>query len=377
MRRVKKSYFKIYIFEIIVLLILLLNSFESSILSNYKMPSFILLLILIFKFMLGLEKEKSRYKKDLILNILIESIIFYIYYYLLGLVIGFARNENYLTFYGIIKYIIPLIITIVAKEFLRYSIVTKCGNNIKLILLTIFTFIMFDISGPWSMVDTYSSYSVLVFLGLTLLPSITKNLFLTYLCYKDSYKPALTYQLIMVLPMYIFSIIPNPSPYVKSIIDFLIPVYFLLRTITFYNNAKVINEVDRDYNKKSYIGIVIPVILSCIMVYFVSGYFRYYAIAVASGSMSPVFEKGAVVIVDQKYSDLNIGDIIAFKSDSGVIVVHRLIRFIKDQGNIYYYTKGDANNNEDDYKLSRENIIGVVKNYIPIIGYPTVWLSEL
>ena len=36
-----------------------------------------------------------------------------------------------------------------------------------------------------------------------------------------------------------------------------------------------------------------------------------------------------------------------------------------------YYTKGDANATEDNYKISEENVVGVVKVKIPLIGYPT------
>ena len=42
----------------------------------------------------------------------------------------------------------------------------------------------------------------------------------------------------------------------------------------------------------------------CILAYFVSGFFRYHAVAVATGSMTPNINVGDVVIVDQ-YIDVN------------------------------------------------------------------------
>lgn len=59
------------------------------------------------------------------------------------------------------------------------------------------------------------------------------------------------------------------------------------------------------------------------------------------------------------------------------IVVHGVINIQKVSAELYFYTKGDANLTEDNYKIPEENIVGVVKAKIPWIGYPTVMLSEL
>ena len=59
------------------------------------------------------------------------------------------------------------------------------------------------------------------------------------------------------------------------------------------------------------------------------------------------------------------------------IVVHRLIRIVNIGDEVYYYTKGDANEEEDNYLIKKENIIGIVRFRIPYIGYPTVWFSEI
>lgn len=43
----------------------------------------------------------------------------------------------------------------------------------------------------------------------------------------------------------------------------------------------------------------------------------------------------------------------------------------------YFYTKGDANLDEDNYRIPEANVIGVVKIKVSWIGYPMVVLSEL
>ncbi|MCI6265794.1 MAG: hypothetical protein MR598_02980 [Erysipelotrichaceae bacterium] len=59
------------------------------------------------------------------------------------------------------------------------------------------------------------------------------------------------------------------------------------------------------------------------------------------------------------------------------IVVHRVTNIQKVRDELYFYTKGDANLTEDNYKIPEENVVGVVKVKILWIGYPTVVLSEL
>ena len=115
------------------------------------------------------------------------------------------------------------------------------------------------------------------------------------------------------------------------------------------------------------------------LVYFTSGYFHYHAIVVASGSMTPNILKGDVVVIekiDGDYSKLKVGQVIAYKYDN-VIIVHRLINIIENNGTYYFYTKGDANDLPDNWIVRGDTIIGTVNVKVPYIGLPTVWLNEL
>ena len=113
------------------------------------------------------------------------------------------------------------------------------------------------------------------------------------------------------------------------------------------------------------------------MIYFVSGYFKYYAIAIATGSMVPNINKGDVVIVNQQFKekDLKIGKVIAYNYNDKV-VVHRIYKEVQTDKELIIYTKGDANNNMDEYKITIDMIVGIVDAKIPFIGYPTVMINE-
>ena len=73
---------------------------------------------------------------------------------------------------------------------------------------------------------------------------------------------------------------------------------------------------------------------------------------------------------------MNEDDILVFKNE-GVIYIHRIVEISKKNKDITIYTKGDNNAMNDEFTTSKEEVIGVVKQKIKYIGYPTIWLSEL
>ena len=381
-RRIK-SYYTIFLFETVVMFFVILNSFNSSLSNVYVLPFILFICDLIFFLVLGSEKSNKRLNKIIDFDVFMFLMVFLILYYLFGIIIGYAKSNNYLTLYGLTVFIIPTILKIVFKEHLRKLILTKSGNNKFLITYTVLLFIMIDILPALSMLKMSNMHDVFIFIALVLLPSITFNISATYINMKVGYMPVIIYLLIFSLYQYVVPIVPNPSEYLKAIIDFILPILILFKVRKIVNKySDEDKEIDRNYKKSAIILLIIPIILTIIIIYFVSGYFKYYALAIASGSMNPIFDRGSVVITEQvnekydNYNKLKEGEIIAFKAEKN-IVVHRLIRIVNTDNEVYYYTKGDANKKEDDYLIKKENIIGIVKFTIPYIGYPTVWFSEI
>ena len=381
-RRIK-SYYTIFLFETIVMVFVILNSFNSSLSNVYVLPFILFICDLIFFLVLGSEKSNKRLNKIIDFDVFMFLMVFLILYYLFGIIIGYAKSNNYLTLYGLTVFIIPTILKIVFKEHLRKLILTKSGNNKFLITYTVLLFIMIDILPALSMLKMSNMHDVFIFIALVLLPSITFNISATYINMKVGYMPVIIYLLIFSLYQYVVPIVPNPSEYLKAIIDFILPILILFKVRKIVNKySDEDKEIDRNYKKSAIILLIIPIILTIIIIYFVSGYFKYYALAIASGSMNPIFDRGSVVITEQvnekydNYNKLKEGEIIAFKAEKN-IVVHRLIRIVNTDNEVYYYTKGDANEEEDDYLIKKENIIGIVRFKIPYIGYPTVWFSEI
>lgn len=373
----KKSYVKIIIFIFIFSFILLLNCFKFRFLGQFSLDFTLLLLLVIVYLTLGFEKDRHRYSKDISLEIIIILIAFFLLYYLLGIIIGFAKNNNYLTMYSFCNIIFPIIFFILIKEFLRYQLLMKASESKILIIIILIFFILIDNVIPLSSHSIGFNKETFLLISLNFLPSVCENILCTYLSLKLGYKPGILYLLVMNLWKYFIPIIPNPNEYLYSLIFLIFPLFVLIKIIKWFKMDRT-NEIINENYKQSMreVFLFIPVFIFVgILVYFVSGYFRYYAVAVASGSMEPNISKGDVVVVDKKFNEINVGDILAY-SYEGKIIVHRIYKIINSDNEYFIYTKGDANNNFDNYKVTKEMFIGIVKFKVPFVGYPTVLLNE-
>lgn len=374
----KKSYKKLIIFDIILAIILILNSFILNILGNYYyMDIFLVLLLIIFRFIFGFEKDRHRYIKDIIINMTIIFMISFIIYYIFGIFIGFYKPNNFFTFYGIRTFIVPYIVMIIAREYLRLQILNKTDKSKILTVITCILFIALELSVAFANSTFNTNYNIFIFIALTVLPVISNNIVCTYIAKKVGYKPNIFWLLITGLYSVALPIVPNVGPYIQSLIKFLFPFVLMFNVYSFFE--KRARDVPISYVKKRiYIEIPILALIVFTLAYFVSGYFRFYAIAIATGSMYPNIKVGDVVIVDQHkdYKDLKVGEVIAYKYGK-VVIVHRLCDIVVIKGDYYFYTKGDNNENKDNYIIYPDTIMGNVKVKIPYIGLPTVWLNQL
>ena len=374
----KKSYRNLIIFDTALVIIAILSSLILNILRNFLyMDVFLIIVLIIFKFAFGFEKDNHRYIKDIMLNILIIYLSSFIVYYIIGIFIGFVRTENYLNWYGISNFIIPYALLIILKEYLRGQVLTKSGDSKFLVIYSCIAFIFLDIANTANLMSLTDSYSIFLFFALTILPIISNNVVCTFIARKVGYKPNIFWLLVAKMYTFFVPFVPDTGLYIKSLIEFLFPFALMHNVYTFF--IKRAKDIPISYVKKRlYVEVPALAVIVFILAYFVSGFFKYYAIAVATGSMRPNIEVGDVVIVNQRidYKDLKVGEIIAYKYNN-VVIVHRLVDIAVVGDDYYFYTKGDANNVMDNYIIYPNTIVGTVKLRLPFIGLPTVWLSQL
>lgn len=373
----KKSYIKIIFFIFTFSFILLLNCFQFKILDQIGLNIVLLISMAILYVALGFEKDRHRYSKDIILEIIIILIAFFLLYYLSGLLIGYAKNSNYFTFNSFKNIIFPIIFYILIKEFLRYQLLMKSSESKILIVFVFLFFIIMDNMIPFSSHTLGFNKDTFLLIAITFLPALSENILCTYLSLHLGYQPGIIYLLIMNLYKYLLPIIPNPNEYLYSLIFLLLPLFVLMKIKDWFKKDRTEEIVMNRYNRNKYeFFVMVPLsILVCALIYVVSGYFQFYAIAIASGSMEPKISKGDVVIVDKNIKTIQEGEILAHKHE-GKVIVHRVYRVVKDGDEYFVYTKGDANEDYDKYKITTDMFVGIVKFKIPVIGYPTVLVNE-
>ena len=372
----KKSYIKILIISIFVIFLCIFNAFYLKKFTISSLYFLLLLLLIIIKFILGFEKDRHRYIKEISLEIIVNIIAFLLIFYLGGLLFGFAKTGNYFSFNSLFKIVIPLVLYIIIKEYLRYILIIKSSESLFLIILVTIVFIAIDNTIAFSINDISFSKNTFLLIALTFIPSITENILCSWISYYFGFKPAILYLLIIKMYAYFLPIVPNPNEYIYSIVFFLLPIIILFNLKCWLMRDKVNKKIET-IRKKTFLPYIFLSLVIFLLVYFVSGYFKYYAVAIASGSMAPTINIGDVAIIDQLVNsdDLELGNVIAYNYN-GKVIVHRINKLIKKDQTIVIYTKGDANSNVDNWKVTPDMLIGVVRKKIPAIGYPTVWINE-
>ncbi|KAJ5185335.1 Signal peptidase I [Penicillium cf. griseofulvum] len=126
-------------------------------------------------------------------------------------------------------------------------------------------------------------------------------------------------------------------------------------------------------------------------------------VVVLSGSMEPAFQRGDLLFLWNRNTRAEIGEVLVYNVRGKAIpIVHRVVRtFPQVEGRAsakkvkevtvdttptshMLLTKGDNNLADDtelysedqDYLDRKEDIVGSVRGYIPMVGYVTIMLSE-
>lgn len=97
---------------------------------------------------------------------------------------------------------------------------------------------------------------------------------------------------------------------------------------------------------------------------------------VLTGSMTPSIPQGSVIFT-KKAEAYTAGDVVSFNID-GKNVTHRINAVEQDMnGDIFYETKGDANNAVDSELVSAASVIGKSVFHMPHVGKAILFLKSV
>lgn len=329
----------------------------------------------ILVFIYGFRYCNNRFLEDSIHTIVIILGAYYIFIYVFGLVCGFYHNRSYNSNWFITFFL--NLLEIFVLEFFRYIAVSNSKRSkLSLILISI-VLTLCDVSNLVLNCNLNDISDSIELFGLYVIPSLFSNISFTYICLKsENYKPILLYRIIIESVERFVPIIPNTGLYIQSILNIILPIILFFSFYSmFRKRRKIISK--ENYGKIRKVLSLIIIFLMIVLIMLVSSIFKYFIAAVGSGSMEPTINTGDAILVKKLDKDeiknLNIGDILVYKKYQNM-VVHRIVTIIPDENELLFVTKGDHNNDSDNYVVSEKEVVGTTIFRIPFIGLPTIWL---
>lgn len=311
-------------------------------------------------------------------SLLIVLIIYIILYFLSGLIFGFERTPYSKDILSVLLNLWSFGSIIILQEYVRLQLVKNENKKMYSLVLTTLVFFVLNLNYS-NFLDNFTDFkTIFIYVSSVLLPAIAESAILTYLVYTSGVKASIIYRLFVTIPPFLIPIVPSLDWFVTAVVGVVLPlaVYIYINYVNVVKNERLSRGERKRYSPVVYIPVFA---LIAVFAAFVMGLFKYQPVAVLSGSMSPTFNRGDAVIINkltkQEKNELKKGDIIQFISGTRY-VVHRIYKVTNDEyGNKAFITKGDHNNAPDSDQVSLDNVIGKVSFSVPLIGYPSVWLT--
>ena len=313
-------------------------------------------------------------KQQVFWLLLVMAATFVMLYFLTGLHFGFAtRSWARFTWINIWQALLPIASIVVCSELVRGVLLAQ---NAK--AADVFAYLI----GVWSEVLVVSGFGTITgfnrfmdVIGLTLFPAVISNLLYQYLSRRYGAAPNISYRLITTL--YAYAI-----PFSSLIPDSLLAFAKMLLPLLVYWFIDALYEKKTQYAAKrksrwGWIGwgALATALVGVVML--TSGQFYFGTLVIGSESMTGEYNKGDLVVYE-RFEDqtLKAGDVLVFLKGN-TRLVHRVVALENVNGQIRYYTKGDANEDLDAGFITEEAVIGVADVKIPYLGYPTIWIRSL
>lgn len=379
----KKDKLKLYFTEILLFSCFLITIIVSNKMTYTTSAIILTVSMLIVKSLLKKKNTKSLYQKQVFYLMFGFAIIYLALFFFIGILKNdFLRQPVTFEFKTLYRFIIPISISIITSEIMRSILLSQEGTiRIKNFqgdipkILTFVNMVLIDVLIYIGVYDLTSYEQFSAALGIVIFASISCNLFYNYTSKRYGMFGIIVYRMITILYTYIIPITPNIHIYLKSFFRMVYPYFlYLILEKTFSKTDFVVSYTTR---RRNFIEITAIVITMTFITMLVSCEFKYGLLVVGSKSMTGTINMGDAIIFEQyKKQPIRNGQIIIFKSD-GLQYVHRVIDIKDINGEIRYYTKGDANEKEDKGYITKKDIVGLTKLRIVGIGWPSLWFRDL
>lgn len=369
MARDKKVLYTLSVVLFAILLLILFVGDFSKVLGAVLMSVGMVLICFFVKKRTAL----SMYKGQVLIILIACALLYVMLLYLSSIKLGYINSFASLSPAILFQQTIPIIVLIITTEIIRRVLCAqedKLSSAVCYLICVISEIIALNTSARFS-----SFNSIMNFLGIVVLPSIISNLVYNFFSRRYGAIPNIAMRLIISLYPYVIPRIPALDVSIQAIASLIFP-------LVVYGFVSALYERKRQYalKQKTKYWYAVPVLMSIVMisiVMLISCQFRFGAIVIGSESMTGELNKGDITIYEQRTDQIiNQGQVIVFNKDK-TQVIHRVVKIERVNGVTRYYTKGDANKENDIGYITDSNIVGLVRVSVPYLGYPTIWLRSL
>ncbi len=290
-----------------------------------------------------------------------------------GLFSGFGKSPYSFTPLGIFTNLIFVGSMLIGMELSRAWLINRLGRHHTFLALAWVTLLYTLLCMPLAQVTGLrANIESVTFLNSSFLPLLAENLLATFLAFLAGPLAAIAYRGTLQGFRWFSPILPDPTWVLKGLMGTIVPIIGLVAVQRFYSSRTRPSHARRAKGG-SLTGWIITSVISVVIIWFAVGLFPVHPTLVGSGSMRPAMDVGDVVIVAQAPADvINQGDIIQFRKEEGVTVMHRVVEIQETEGAKFFITKGDANDEPDTDPVIPENVVGKVVFTIRKIGWVAI-----
>ena len=297
-----------------------------------------------------------------------------LFFVIAGLFSSFGKSPYSFTPLGILTNLIFVGSMLAGMELSRAWLINHLGKRHTFLALA-FVGLLYTILGiPLTQVTGIRpEVESIAFLSSTFLPLLAENLLASLLALLAGPLAAIAYRGMLQGFWWFSPILPDLSWAFKGFIGTAMPIVGLVVVNSFYSAKAGLGQPRRRAKEGFPVGWIITSIIAVVIIWFSVGLFPFHPSLVASGSMRPVMEAGDVVIIVKLPADvIKEGDIIQFRKEEKITVMHRVIEIQETEGAKFFITKGDANDEPDKNPVIPENVVGKLVLTIPKIGWASI-----
>ena len=316
----------------------------------------------------------SHNKRQVLLLMSVIAVLYLALYYLTGLSFGFAVARAPLSWNTALLHLIPSILIIIATEIIRTVLLAQEEKAAS--VLSYFLCLIAQLLLGGGIVGVTSLYRLMDIVGLTVVPALSANLLYHYIAKRFGALPNIVYRLVTTVYIYFITVDSAMSDALLSLINMILPaVIYLFISMLF---EKKMRKASKRRSVGGYVGMAAMLVVVISVVMLISCQFRFRMLVIATPSMEGELNVGDAVIFEHNDAiSIKENDIIVFANDGGSTIVHRVVDIQNINGEIRYFTKGDANPELDTGYVTRSSILGVVRIKLASLGYPSLMLRDI